>query len=349
MKYPSSVHSNDWYLRMYCEEIANKRIFSLPSVREMDPIVKVRKEGEISIYTVKKILTDTQTEACLAKFLTEKHFPLILKENADVYNEEGKLLLRFRKNVLSEKAIDRAYEAMKDFIKNTSKDRGIASGSKPGVPTGKKHKVMSNILGFFDTWAVGQKGTFKHSGIKPPGSCRLTRFNAQHPEEFKQIVPLIKEIDMQYKELCPIQHEDQIKAAKLTPFHIRGTSFSTITTNLNFRTAAHQDKGDWPTGFGNLVVIERGSGYTGSYTGFPQYGVAVDCRTGDFVAMDVHQIHGNTPMVKEDDTSQRISLVCYLREGIIKKCRDQKMYDHVKLEKRLARFRQTLKKKQKNE
>ena len=310
----------------------------------MDPIVNRRKEGSITVYTLRKILTDRQTEGCLAKFLTDKHFPLVINDDADVYNEDGKLLMRFRKQVLSEANINSAYEGMKGFITNSSKDRGIASGSKPGTPTGKKNKVTSNILGFFDTWAVGQKSTFKHSGIKPPGSCRLTRFNAQHPEKFEQIVPLVQEIDKQYKDLCPKEYESQYKAAKATPFHIEGTSFSTVTTNLNFRTAGHQDKGDWPTGFGNLVVIEKGAGYKGSYTGFPQYGVAVDCRTGDFVAMDVHQIHGNTPMIKEDETSQRISLVCYLREGIIKKCGNQKMYDYVKLEKRLARFRKTLRK-----
>ena len=139
--------------------------------------------------------------------------------------------------------------------------------------------------------------------------------------------------------LCPKEHQDQLKAARSTPFHIRGTAFSTVTTNLNFRTAAHMDNGDWPTGFGNLVVIERGAPYKGAYTGFPQYGVAVDCRTGDFLAMDVHQVHGNSPMVSSDDTSQRLSLVNYLREGIIKKCGNQKMYDAEALEKRLEKWR----------
>ncbi len=123
------------------------------------------------------------------------------------------------------------------------------------------------------------------------------------------------------------------------PFHIKGTSFSTITTNLNFRTAAHTDSGDWPEGFGNLVVIEHGSPYTGAYTGFPQYGVAVDCRMGDFLAMDVHQIHGNSPMIPSDDTSQRLSLVSYLREGILTKCGNQKMYDAQALDEKLNRWR----------
>jgi hypothetical protein len=203
---------------------------------------------------------------------------------------------------------------------------------------------MSNIIGYFDKWTIGQKSIFKRSNIKRPGPCRLTSFNTKFPEKFAKIVPLIKDIDEQYKELCPEEHESQRKAAKSTPFHIKGTAFSTVTTNLNFRTAAHQDAGDWPTGFGNLVVIEKGAPYKGSYTGFPQYGVAVDCRTGDFLAMDVHQVHANSPFQPEDETSQRISLVSYLREGIVKRCSDQKMYDAQKLDKQFRRFNKTLKK-----
>lgn len=305
----------------------------------MGPIVKKDTSGPIPIYTVRKLLTDEQTEACLAKFVSDKQYPVVLKHDADVYTEEGALLLRFRKNVLSQTKLDDAYEAMKDYIKLKTSDRGVASGSDSGLETGEKNKVMSNILGYFDKWAVGQKSSFKRYGIKPPGPCRLCRFNVQFPKQWERIVPLIQEIDEQYKQLCPEEHADQRNAAKSTPFHISGTSFSTVTTNLNFRTAAHRDAGDWPNGFGNLVVIERGASYKGAYTGFPQYGVAVDCRNGDFLAMDVHQVHGNSPMESKDETSQRISLVSYLREGIVKKCQNQKMYDPQALLKKIERAR----------
>lgn len=70
----------------------------------------------------------------------------------------------------------------------------------------------------------------------------------------------------------------------------------------------------------------------------------MDCRNGDFVAMDVHQVHANTPLEPEDETSQRISLVSYLREGIVKNCGKQKMYDAVALEKKFQQWRKTQKK-----
>lgn len=305
----------------------------------MDPVVSIDKSKKIPIYTVRQILTDEETEAVKGTFLTDKMFKVVLKDDADVYTEDGRCLLRFRKNVLSQNKIDDAYEAMKDFIKHVTTDRGIASGSEKGLETGQKKPVMSNILGYFDKWSISQKATFKNSGIRYPGPCRLCTFNVKFPEKWKRIVPLIQEINAQYEELCPKEYKDQRAAAKRTPFHISGTAFSTVTTNLNFRTAAHTDSGDWPTGFGNLVVIERGSPYKGANTGFPQYGVAVNCRNGDFLAMDVHHLHGNSPMDPSDETSQRVSLVSYLREGIIKKCGNQKMYDAVALDKKLATWR----------
>lgn len=306
----------------------------------MDPIVSVDKSKKVPVYVVRKVLSDEETNTLKSKFMEEKHFPVVLKEDADVYDEEGNPIVRFRKNVLSKSKVDDAYDALKEFMKKTTTDRGIASGSEKGLGTGEKTPVMSNILGYFDKWSISQKSTFKRSGIKAPGPCRLCTFNVKFPEKWKKVVPLIEEIDAQYEKLCPKEHAGQRKAAKSTPFHIKGTAFSTVTTNLNFRTAAHTDSGDWPEGFGNLVVIEHGSPYKGNYTGFPQYGIAVDCRSCDFLAMDVHQVHGNTPMIPADETSQRLSLVSYLREGIVKKCGDQKMYDAQALETKLAAWRE---------
>jgi hypothetical protein len=310
-----------------------------------NPVVSVDKSGKVPVYIVKKILTDEETKAKTRTFIKDEDYPVVLKDDADVYTEDGELLLRFRKNVLSENESTNMFEALKEFAKHSSTDRGIASGSNKGTATGKKKPVMSNIIGYFDKWSVSQKSTFKHSGIKPPSQCRLTSFNLNHPDKWNTCLPLIKEIDEQYKRLCPKEHANQLRAAKSTPFHIKGTAFSTITTNLNFRTAAHTDSGDWPAGFGNLVVLESGAPYKGAHTGFPQYGCAVDCRQGDFLAMDVHQLHGNSPMVPKDETSMRLSLVSYLREGIVKKCRGATMYNAERLAKRLDNWRKTQKKK----
>ena len=100
-------------------------------------------------------------------------------------------------------------------------------------------------------------------------------------------------------------------------FVIDDTAFSTVTINYNWRTALHKDAGDLKEGYGNLVVLEEGK-YKGGETGFPQYGVCVDVRQGDFLAMDVHEWHCNTKLVGITKDYARVSMVAYLRENMIR-------------------------------
>jgi hypothetical protein len=68
------------------------------------------------------------------------------------------------------------------------------------------------------------------------------------------------------------------------------------------------------------VVLQRGD-YEGGETCFIQYGVGVDVREGDFLLMDVHQLHANTKLQLKTKDSIRLSIVSYLRTGIWRKTR----------------------------
>jgi hypothetical protein len=271
---------------------------------------------------VKKILTDEETKEMEGKTLSKGYYKKVFTTDVDVLDEDGKYILRFRKNVLPKKNIDAAYDAMIDHARKTTTTRGMTSGE-----TGHKKLVQfnkpiaSNIIGYFDTLSLKQKAYFRDAGFfKQKPICRQTAFTMNHPLKWERIIPLIKDIDTQYKKLFPTHHKIQHKEAQTTGFVIDDTAFSTITTNLNLQTACHYDKGDFSRGFGNLVVIERGK-YDGGFTGFPQYGIAVDVRTGDFLGMDVHRLHGNEPINPQTEDAERLSLVSYLREGIPIKCR----------------------------
>jgi hypothetical protein len=175
---------------------------------------------------------------------------------------------------------------------------------------------MSNIIGYFDKLSPRQKFKYKLLGKPLPKiTTRETRFMTDYPEKYKKLIPLIKEIDKYYKEYAPENYAKQIKKANQTPYHIADTSFTTVTTNVNYQTTVHTDKGDDPEGFGNLVVIEHGK-YNGGETCFPQYGIGVDVRTGDVLYMDVHQPHGNLPVNLESKDAKRLSIVSYLRKNI---------------------------------
>ena len=216
------------------------------------------------------------------------------------------------------------------------------------------NSVSSGIIGYYDK---PDRNDFKPSNINSLSNkkkkqllkshlkkskkaskmpCRLTKFTKKETKKWKNSIPLIVEADKQFKKLVPDRHRAQLKQAKDTPdFQIENTAFSTVTLNYNFRTATHRDKGDLPEGFGNLLVLEKSEcdsknskKFKGGMLGFPQYGVAVDVRQGDFLAMDVHQWHCNTPLEHSKKTIEkgdvgRLSIVCYLRKNMIK-CKAQK-------------------------
>lgn len=151
--------------------------------------------------------------------------------------------------------------------------------------------------------------------------CRTTQFTKDQVDKWRDTVPLIVAADKQFRQLIPDRHAVQLTRARKTPqYQIARTAYSTITVNYDWRTALHKDKGDLDEGFGNLLVLEKAKsgfpecgGFTGGYLGFPKWGIAVDVRQGDFLAMDVHEWHCNTPI----KGTGRLSVVCYLRKNMI--------------------------------
>ena len=215
--------------------------------------------------------------------------------------------------------------------------------------------AQSNIAGYYDrpdrnnynikynTKTKTQTKTqtnLKLSKIKVP-MCRTTQFTKKYVEKWNKTIPLIKEADKLFKLLVPDRHKIQLEIANKTPeFQIDGTAYSTITLNYNWRTATHCDSGDLDEGFGNLIVLEKSKSlykdcknsknskyskdskdneFKGGYLGFPRWGICVDVRQGDFLAMDVHEFHSNTPIIGDG----RLSIVCYLRKKMIN-CMKQK-------------------------
>ena len=106
---------------------------------------------------------------------------------------------------------------------------------------------------------------------------------------------------------------------KLDPsFYVPDTVFTTITVNKSFRTAAHRDAGDLHQGFSNLSVLTNGKQYSGGYLVLPEFRVAVNVRPGDLLLINNHfGIHGNTPIILDEEGAERYSVVCYFREKML--------------------------------
>jgi len=293
------------------------------------------------------------------------------------------LLAKLRVGVLGQKECIAAFRALEPFARKTwNVNRGAAAGQVSlrklpkyvGEVVQKKaggfrlyyrgkdgklrqdnisNRVRSNIIGFYD-----QPDRNKLAGGKkaPKVPCRMTAWTRDHPREWNSaIIPIVQQIDRQFAQLLPDRHQVQLQRATRTPdFQIPGTAFSTMTVNYNYQSANHKDAGDLDEGFGNLIVLERdqcvggdaATRYEGGLLGFPQYGVALDVRQGDFCAVNVHEWHCNTQIVpsigntkitpsvlgSQNNNSQkqsanpvketwgRMTLVCYLRKGMMDKC-----------------------------
>ena len=317
---------------------------------------------------VQKYLTDKGVSNLEGKWIDESFLKHpVIRENTDVYykDEDGKehLLLKFRKECISNTLIKTGWDSYKDLAK-PSRGRGASAGPidvnsqywskrsltetnkwstsymiKDGTKKSKmkvNNQVASNPIGFYEE---------SKNFCKLP--CRLTHFTRTNYDKYKGGLPFIQKIDQMFQKLIPDSHQKQLEQANKKPhLKIPETGFSTITINRNFRTALHRDAGDFKGGFGNLTVIERGK-YHGGYTVLPQFGVAVDVRSRDFLAMDVHQWHSNTPIYEtEEDKAYnetlepafkdnpevgtvgiyekytRLTFVCYLREKIVN-CPDE--------------------------
>ena len=325
-----------------------------------DKPAREAKVDGVKIVVLEAKLTNDQMKAREGTYFSEKEADTIYDEDVDVWakNEDvpgGKVLIaRFRKNVIPKELIEKAWNNFYNAA-SASRNRGAAAGpidlkskywtkrkprsvnkwSAQYEQNGKLSKmrvnnnVFSSVLGYFERTPF--------MGLP----CRLTSYTQKYFEEYKEGIPYIQAIDGLFKKLVPDRHKVQLKQANERPeFRIADTAFSSVTMNRNFRTALHMDDGDLRAGFGNLTAIERGK-YHGGFTLFPRYKIGFNIRTGDFLAMDVHEWHCNTEMTEtpedkefnktlepikyyktktgaqgSDKTFSRISFVCYVREGL---------------------------------
>jgi hypothetical protein len=295
---------------------------------------------------------------------------LILREDADVYGIEPdgtrKLLAKLRRSVIPQDKVQIGWDSFRTLAM-PGRNRGAAAGPIDfNSPYWKKRDPIKIKDDKTSKWAVryyvqnkndkdkkkvskmrvnnlvasGVLGFYEETPFMK-AACRMTVYTRRYLHLFLHGLPYLQAIDEQFKALVPKEHARQLEAVKAKKnYQIPGTAFSTLTVNLNFRTALHKDDGDFKGGFGNLSVIEWGK-YQGGYTLFPRFGVGFDLRTGDFIAMDVHEWHCNTPMyespedkiynmtlpdirsrdpttglIGSEERFQRLTFVCYFRDRL---------------------------------
>lgn len=257
-------------------------------------------------------LDDKYLKTLRNRFLDERHFTtLISGEDADILKPDGSPLLVFRHNVLPANVCEKAFPALKRAATMTdNRPSGGARFQKVKV-NGKRSntfrtpEVMSGIIGYYD----------RYPRIN---YCRTTTYTRDNVEGWASVLPFIYAVNDVFRRELPGRYAAQLAAVEQTSpdFVITDTAFTTMTVNRNWRTPAHKDKGDLKEGFGVMSVLSAGK-YSGGYLVFPKYSVAVDMRTADVLLADVHEFHGNTPIVGVEGEYDRVSTVMYFRKNMV--------------------------------
>jgi hypothetical protein len=162
--------------------------------------------------------------------------------------------------------------------------------------------MQSTVMGFMD-----------RAGRNP--HCRLTAFTRDHFPLYEAARPFVEEVSRLFQQYAPTRWQAQHEfIARVSPeFRIPDTVFTTVTVNRNERTATHMDANDYRGGFGVMAVLEDAR-YVGGELIFPKYRTGVDMRMGGLCLADVHQWHGNAPLIGIGRRFVRLALIFYARE-----------------------------------
>jgi hypothetical protein len=277
----------------------------------------------MTIYEQK--ISDEDFKKYHGKNFGECWYNFIINTSSDGYYHDSSgnknVLFIFRKRKIPEKLRTLAIDTFLKESKKKHSNRGVAAGvssdgnarhyTSTGQSEGKY--ISSNISGYFDRPLREHRGT-----LGTIVACRRTAFTLNNEDLWKNGLPFVKYCSKLYSLLGGKYYRLQKKEYHSINdlLKIPKTVFTTITSNYNWRTACHCDSGDFSKGLGNLVVV--GHGFKGGYLGFPQFKVLIKIEPGDFLLMDVHQWHCNTPITITTNDGFRLSFVMYIRSDMSK-------------------------------
>jgi Oxygenase domain of the 2OGFeDO superfamily len=233
--------------------------------------------------------TDEWVQQQVGCYLNERHYDTVVGgEPVNVLKPSGEPLLMLRPRAIPNDIATAALPALRNAGRKRSEHRGMYGG----------------IVGYYD---------------QP--DCRTTAFTRDHMEAWVQIVPYVRAANNVFRRTCGPRYAAQRRKALRTArdWIIGHTAFTTITVNLwdeyhDARTRVHVDDGDLREGFGVISVLRSGS-YKGGSLIFPKYRVAVDLESRDVLLCDVHEHHGNAPLIGQPGW-ERIATILYYREAM---------------------------------
>ena len=274
------------------------------------------------------------------QLLDDSHYDLLLNETGLVETPAYEPLCILLKNVIPQSLLDE----VRPVLRKAAAQRKIAGGRRgtaAGAGTVKRKRrdgSISDMSGsprlddlsddHFARLKAAKDGVVGYLDRAIGGGqvypCRLTHYSGALPQELALLEQLAGTVAESFKQSWVRDRwEAQFtKAGKTPPIWLLRTNegitpFTSITCNRSWRTAAHVDNGDLEEGFGVMCCL---GDFEGCDLVFPRYRTAVRYREGDIILADVHQVHGNTPLLNPDGTvptsrqPERLVCVFYYRK-----------------------------------
>jgi hypothetical protein len=141
----------------------------------------------------------------------------------------------------------------------------------------------------------------------------FTVWTLRKPELYTKVLRFVKEINDIYETHLPKEYAKQREYVDTIEedYKIKGTAFTTLYVLKNAPTATHVDTFDYPEAFGVMATLGN---FQGGEICFPRFRIAIDYQPGDLLLADVHQLHGNFPVLE----GERVACVLFVRKGIHK-------------------------------
>lgn len=239
----------------------------------------------------------------------------LLKEDCAVYCE-GKLVLMLIRDALPAGLINSTFPYLrrvsgdpssrpsvfgKGARVNRIREDGLLS---PRIATSKELvKTVggkADFLGFY---------RYKNKAKGVP-DCKRTGWTKSHPDIYDGTIPFIQRVDEVYRTCAPEPYARQVEYLKTIPeWRIGKTAFTTLYVIKNLPTACHRDEMDIPEGFGVMATMGQ---FRGAEFCIPRFRVAVDYQPGDVLLANVHELHGNFPLLE----GERVTSVFFVRQGM---------------------------------
>lgn len=227
-----------------------------------------------------------------ANFFSEKDFELVTESG--VFRDHDKVAAVYVRKGINIGICKKAA----DCLEKAATTQNLRSRTNGGV------SPETGIVGYYDYLSnpTSQK-------------CRETQFMRKHWAQIEEgCSEFLSSINSLYSKSAPAHFKIQKKVIPQS-YQLFGTVFSTITVNRNFRTAPHTDKGDFKSGLAALCVVK--GNFTGCHLAIPKIGKAFELKVGDVLFFDASLLHGNTEVSRRRTLWERISVVCYLRNGLM--------------------------------